>query len=280
LAYQRQDGNHLMADIADVEQGFVNEISSTLYPRGLSEASLLGVTCRIYRGWPNSATLNSDLAAGVVNVTLTSDNEHSRTTTRYLPEYESVTPIPGTTISVTGAVITIGGTPGVGDVVGVLIGGSPYVYRIATGDTAAQVASNLSQAIQADKMVVLSGTAITLYDTPTIIGRAVCDASTSFESRRQEKDVRIICWCPNPTIRDAVAAAIDEQLDQLPFLKLPDSSSARVTYRNTSSYDQAQNALLYRRDLIYSVEYATITTLEQATMLFGKSDINAIITYG
>lgn len=269
-----------MADIADVEEGFVKEISAILYPGGPTEASLLGVTCRIYRGWPNSATLNSDLAAGVVNVTLTSDNEHARTTTRYLPEYQSALATPGTTISVTGAVITIGGTPRVGDVVGVLIGGSPYVYRIAAGDTAIQVASNLSLAIQADQMVVLSGASITLYDRPTIIARAVCDAATSFESRRQEKDVRIICWCPSPTVRDSVAAAIDAQLDQLAFLVLPDNSSARLIYRTTCSYDQAQNALLYRRDLVYSVEYATITTQDQSTMLFGQSDINAITTYG
>jgi len=269
-----------MADIANVEQSFVNEISSILYPGGLNAASLLGITCRIYRGWPNSATLNSDLAAGVVNVTVTSDSEHARTTSRYLPAYQSVSATPGTTITVTAAVITIGGTPQIGDVVGVLVGGLPYVYRIAAGDTANQVASNLSLAIQSGQMVVLSGATITLFDSPTIIARAVCDAAASFESRRQEKDLRIICWCPSPAVRDSVAAAIDAKLDQLPFLLLTDNSSARVIYRNTNSYDQAQNALLYRRDLVYSVEYATISTLEQSTMLFGQSDINAITTYG
>ena len=71
--------------------------------------------------------------------------------------------------------------------------------------------------------------------------------------------MRIICWCPTPAIRDAVAAAIDAAIDQMSFLILPDDTNARVVYRNTASYDQAQNALLYRRDLIYTVEYPTVT---------------------
>jgi hypothetical protein len=36
----------------------------------------------------------------------------------------------------------------------------------------------------------------------------------------------------------------------------------------------------YRRDLIYTVEYPTITTAQQPSMLFGASDLNSNITYG
>ena len=110
--------------------------------------------------------------------------------------------------------------------------------------------------------------------------RVVCDSSASVESRRQEKDLRVICWCSTPFVRDAVATAIDAAIDQIQFLALPDSTQARIVYRGTSSYDQSQNALLYRRDLVYTVEYPTITTIRQPSMLFGASDLNTNVTYG
>ncbi len=35
-------------------------------------------------------------------------------------------------------------------------------------------------------------------------------------------------------------------------------------------FDQSQNARLYRRDLLYSVDYATTITASLPTMLFGR----------
>ena len=40
--------------------------------------------CRIYRGWPNPAALDADLAAGLVNVTVFPGSGTRRNTTRYL----------------------------------------------------------------------------------------------------------------------------------------------------------------------------------------------------
>jgi hypothetical protein len=72
----------------------------------------------------------------------------------------------------------------------------------------------------------------------------------------------------------------DMAFDQMDFLLLADATQARIIYHNTVGYDQSQNALLYRRDLIYTVEYPTMTTAEQPSMLFGTSDLNSNITYG
>jgi hypothetical protein len=269
-----------MADISDVEQALVSNISAILYPGGTVQSSIIGMPCRVYRGWPNSATLNSDLGSGVVNVTIVTDNDSGRTTTRYLSEWRATPSTPGTTISVTGQSITVGGTPGTGDVVGALINGQAYAYRILPGDTSMQVAANLSQAIQANLAVALQGATITVLDAGVIVVRAVSDSAAHAETRRQEKDVRIICWCPSPIARDAVAAAIDQQIDLMPFMSLPDSSDARLVYKNTNSYDQAQNALLYRRDLIYIAEYPTISVMQQPSMLFGDAVFNGSSTFG
>jgi hypothetical protein len=269
-----------MADISDVEQAIADTITSILYPAGSAQTSIIGVLCRIYRGWPNSATLNADLSAGSVNVTVVADNDFGRTTTRYLPEWHAAPSRPGVTVSATDQTITIAGSPAIGDLVGALVDRAAYAYRVRTGDTADLVAANLKQLIQANHPATVQGNTITVPGAGSIRARAVCDNATSFESRRQEKDIRIICWCPTPPIRDSVASSIDLAIDQLSFLVLPDESSARVVYRNTTSYDQAQNALLYRRDLVYTIEYPTITIFQQPSMLFGASEINGNITYG
>jgi hypothetical protein len=259
-----------MADISDVEQTVANTVTSILYPAGSSQSSIIGALCRVYRGWPNSATLNADLSSGAVNVTVVTDNDSGRT----------VTAQPGVTASALVQTITVSGNPAVGDVIGALIDGVAYAYRIQAGDTIYLIATNLRQLIQVNRPAAAEGFTIFVPGAASIEVRTVCDNSTSFESRRQQKDMRIICWCPTPPIRDAVATAIDDAIDQISFLVLPDNTRARVVYRNSASYDQAQNALLYRRDLIYMVEYPTISVFQQSSMLFGASDINGNITYG
>ena len=269
-----------MADISDVEQAIAGIVTGILYPEGSSQSSIVGALCRIYRGWPNSATLNSDLAAGAVNVTVVADNDSGRTTTRYLPRWHATSAPSGAKATATGQAIAISGTPVAGDVVGAVVDGVPFAYRVEAGDTTALVAANLERLIRTSRFANLQGSEIRIPGATSVIARVVRDNIASFESRRQEKDVRIICWCPAPAVRDAVAAAIDARIDQAGFLVLPDATRARIGYHNTSSYDQAQNALLYRRDLVYTVEYATITSVQQPSMLFGVSDINSNIRYG
>jgi hypothetical protein len=269
-----------MADISDVEQAVADTVTAALYPAGACEASIVGLLCRIYRGWPNPATLNADLSAGVINVTVATDNDSGRTTTRYLPSWQTISAQPGTTATTTGQAITISGDPLPGDVVGALIDGTPYAYRIQAGDSPDIIASNLEQIIRANRPASLRGVKITVPGARSIAVRAVCDNVASFEGRRQEKDLRVICWCSTPQVRDAIAVTIDAAIDQIQFLTLADTTQARMLYRNTVSYDQAQNALLYRRDLIYTVEYPSVTNVQQPSMLFGASDLNSNITYG
>jgi hypothetical protein len=269
-----------MADISDVENALAGALTSILYPFGTSQSSIVSVLCRVYRGWPNSATLNTDLSAGVVNVTIVTDSDSGHVTTRYLPEWRTTVSSPGTTAAAFRSTITISGTPATGDVVGALIDGRPYTYRVQDRDTPGLIASNLCQSIQVIRLAIARGTVITVPGASAITARVVCDNNAAFESRRQEKDVRIICWCPTPPVRDIVASAIDSAVDQLSFLPLADGTAARVIYRNTASYDQAQNALLYRRDLVYTIEYPTVTSIQQPSLLFGASGLNANITFG
>lgn len=269
-----------MADLSDVEQAIVSLATGIIYPLGSSESSIVGVTCRIYRGWPNSATLNSDLNNGFVNITVSSDNDSGKTTTRYLEEWQVQTSQSGLVLTASGSTLTITGVAAVGDVVGALIDGIPFVYRIMAGDNPGLVAANLCASIALSRIASVNGTVITIPGAHSIIGRTVADSLARCEVRRQEKDVRTIFWCPTPAVRDFIAGALDCAFAGSPFLSLPDGTLARMAYRNTSTYDQSQNALLYRRDVVYCTEYPTILTADLASMLFGKVSVNSAITFG
>lgn len=78
-----------MADQSDVEVTLVSLTSAALYPNGTAGASVPGADCRIYRGWPNPAALDSDLRAGIINVTVFPSHGAGQITTRYQQQWSS-----------------------------------------------------------------------------------------------------------------------------------------------------------------------------------------------
>ncbi len=255
-----------MADQSDVEATLASLVTSTLYPQGPNAPSVLGSLCRIFRGWPNAAALDADLAAGRINVTITPDPCHYRITTRYIDPPAFLAPIaPTLAITVAGqtATITTTGTTGAvapGQLAGLLVDNAAYVHRTEAGDTPALVAGILASYIRTARIVQLSGASLTIPGTGLIIPRVVADQQATLETRRQVQGFRVACWCPDPTTRDAAASLLDGTLSQSPFISLPDTSQARLRLSGTTTFDQSQNANLYRRDLLFAVEYATTVT--------------------
>jgi hypothetical protein len=269
-----------MADISDVEQAVADSVTAILYPAGTDQSSVIGALCRIYRGWPNAATLNPDLSAGAVNITITIDNDSGRTTTRYLQEWQTKSAQPGVAAIASAQAITISGAPAAGDLVGAIVDGKSFVYRVRAGDNPELVASNLGGLVRETRVANVHQATVNIPGAMVVKVRTTCDNAAFTESRRQEKDLRIAFWCPTPEIRDSITAAVDLAIDRSSFVSLPDGTQARIVYRNTSSYDQAQSALLYRRDLIYTIEYPTVSIVQQPSMIFGAAGINGHITYG
>jgi hypothetical protein len=263
-----------MADQSDVENALVSLVSSALYPNGTDEASVPGPDCRIYRGWPNSAALDRDLAAGKINVTVFPGNGAGRTTTRYAEQWVGPPAQPSLTAVVTGTSVTFGGTAETGQIAGILVDGRSYAYRTQAGDMPELVAANLATMARDHSIVRLSRSTLTIAGAGNLLARVVADAPVQQEVRRQEQDFRITCWCPTPASRDAAATAIDQSLSSMRFLALPDGTQGRLIYSGTTVFDQSQNASLYRRDLMYSVEYATTLSASQPAMLFGNLVLN------
>ena len=264
-----------MADEADIETTLVTLIAAALYPDGTGAASAPGPDCRVYRGWPNAVALDADLARGVINVTVFAGTGAGRTTTRF-PDTWQATPPPVTlTAAVSGNSVTFAGTAAAGQLAGILVDGRSYVYRVQAGDTPGAVAASLAGLARDQAIVQLTGTRLVINGAGDLLARVVADAAASQEIRRQVQNYRITCWCPDPVSRDRSIAAIDIALAPLRFLDLPDGSQGRLIYAGTSIFDQSEEALLYRRDLLYTVEYPTMLVTMQPAMLFGSLGLDA-----
>lgn len=264
-----------MADQSDVENVLVSLVAGALYPNGTGAASIPGPDCRVYRGWPLSVALDADLAAGRINVTVFPQGEPGRNTTRYAEQWFGSAPAPTLTAVVTTNSVCFGGSAASGQVAGIGVDNHSYVYRVQSGDTPALVAANLAALARADWIVQLSGTTLTVAGASNLLARVVTDVPVLQEIKRQEQDFRITCWCPTPETRDTTAIAIDQSLAAQHFIGMPDGTQARLLYRGTAVFDQSEDALLYRRDLLYTAEYPTTINAVQPAMLFGDLVLNA-----
>jgi hypothetical protein len=267
-----------MADLSDVEDALVACVTASLYPNGADQPSVLATEYRIYRGWPTPTGLNADLAAGTVNVTVFPGSRPTRILTP-LPIAYAVGPQQSTFSATTNSdTVTFAGTPSPRDLVGLLVDRISYQYRPQSTDTAAMVAAAFFTQIRNDRLVRLSGQTVTIPGVTKLVARVFAQQSHLQEARRQERDIVIACWAPSPPTRDLTAAAIDVALSGQTFLSLSDGTSARIQYLDTTVYDRAQNAQLYRRDLIYSAEYPTVSLVSAPPMLFGDMKLGETTT--
>ena len=86
-------------------------------------------------------------------------------------------------------------------------------------------------------------------------------------SHRQRQGIMITVWAPNHNVRSKLAAAIDNVLKQGPQdnphgclkMNLPDGTMALLLPSYTTQTDQLELTTIYRRDLVYIAEYATLT---------------------
>ncbi len=255
---------------SDAETALIQLAAAALYPNGPAAPPAIPATIRIYRGWPNSAALDADLVAGRVNVTVFPVPGATRITTRYAPDWLPDPVDPTLAVSVSGSAATFAGSADPGQLAGVLVEGQSYVHRTAAGDTPSLVAAILAAAINPVRPATASGPVLKLPGAATVTARTVADASAAFEMRRQQQEFRITAWCPTPNLRDAACDTMDVTFAATPFLTLADGSAARLRYASTTTFDQRQDAALYRRDLLYTVEFATTQVAIQPSMLFGS----------
>lgn len=250
-----------MADVSDVENALVALVSNVIHPAGASGQATIGAPCEIARGWPNKVKLSAALNTGKVMATIYAVPNMERLTTRFQREWQTITPQAVTlTANVVGNTVTIGGAVSAApQVVAVSTGGLAYTYLVQPTDTLLTIAASLAAAIPGASVPYGS---VVYVGFPSKLTAAVSGIGSEMrELRRQERTFQVCLWCPTPAIRDKVGALVDAAFAQISLLAMPDGSAANIKYARTYTTDGEQNENLYRRDIIYAVEYATTQTI-------------------
>ena len=268
-----------MADLSDVENALVAAIVAQATPVAGALPMLGTSQIRVFRGGPPVTSLNLDRAAGLVDISVLPVPNSTRVTTRWGVQSATVAIAAGLSVSVSGQSADFSGAAVAGELAGVLVNNQAYAYRAAAGDSAALVAAALGDLIRVSQICWVSGAMLTVPGAVTLVARTAGVAGVVAEIARQAQEFRISIHAPSPATRDAVCSAIGPGLAQTAFLTLADGTAGRLEYRRTASFDDDQVASVYRRELIYEVEYGTTATVQTPVMLFGDLDYNASIIY-
>jgi hypothetical protein len=100
--------------------------------------------------------------------------------------------------------------------------------------------------------------------------------NTILEVRRQTRVYQITVWANCFDSRDPVASSIDSALALVLRIDMPDGTQGILSYTGSNQDDNEQLLGIYRRDLLYSVNYATTATVEQQAILEADASITLL----
>ena len=260
-----------MADLSDVTAYLAQATAAAVYPNGASQPSIAVLDCRIYEGWPLPDKLDRDMAG------LTDDNPPQPRANGVVPNV-SVFPMPGTGVSVyqildetyvispaaiasafevSGNTITVSGQIAAGEFLTLVIDDAAVCSQ-SGANAAAMLAALAAEAQSKGYAASATSTTLTVSAGHSLVVRQGGRAVMGKVTHRQRQSVMVTVWAPTHALRTTLAAAIDNWIKRANKVAMPDTSQAVVTYSRTNVIDEQQSATIYRRDLIYDVEYATV----------------------
>lgn len=248
-----------MADSSDVSNTIAGMIASTVYPNGTSEPSISGSTIKIYPGWPVPNILQEDINADGAHISIWALPAERKIGSELGRPYRVVEKgEPPMIATVDGLNITLSGAASVPTNVYFLIDGVGYHYPVQTGDTLSSVATAMAIKIPG---ALSSGPVITLASAHSVTARTGGVGTAMRELRRQAKDFQITIWAPTPAMRVLIASVIDGMLSESSNISLGDGAPTMMLYTRQFDSDASENYLVYRRDLVYTVNYATTQSI-------------------
>lgn len=283
-----------MADLSDVTTYLAGVAANAVYPNGTARPSIAGLDCRIFEGWPQAAKLDHDMAGQ-------DDNGNPRPNGA-VPNV-SVYPMPGTginvyqildktyvitppainlTVAVADTVITVTGQPAAGEYITLVLDDAVVCSQVGN-TTQALLVALAAQAQGFGYAASSTSTTLTVPFGHSMTVRQGGQAVMGKVTHRQRQAIMVTVWAPTHALRSTLAGAIDNAIKLNNKVSMPDTSQALVIYSRTIQTDEQQVATIYRRDLIFDVEYATVEqfpgyVVTSSTISIAKPDNSAIAT--
>lgn len=247
-----------MADLSQVRDTIAQNLNTPIYPNGTSKPSITGSNVAIVSGWPVRTNLDLRLQANTPVVSVYPKNQE-RVVTKFQRIYAPNTATAATlTATAVGNKVTIGGTVSLPQAVMVIYNGNGYSYQVQLGDTLTTIATALALLIPNATSL---GAVITVLSPYQLIGRISTDYTASEELARVDRVFMITIWAPDENTRFILGNAIDVYMKLNYRIPIPaDNYFAQVFYHSTDDFDDLDKSLIYRRDLLYTVQYATTLT--------------------
>lgn len=258
-----------MADISDVMNQISGLVAAAVYPSGTANPSVANAGIKVYPGWPVPNVLDADLVAGKAHISvypLATERKTSRHIGRPWVVAKDATTTINATLSGTSATLT--GTIATPQNVCLTVNKTPYSYAVQANDTLTTIATALTTLINVNNpLASSSGAVVTVPNATSLTFRAGGFAEMSRELKRQEKQFQITVWASTPAARDKIGGVVDSALAATSNLTFSDGSHGIMLYSRTFQTDQLEKAGLYRRDIVYSVDYATTQTATAAEVV-------------
>lgn len=248
-----------MSDLSDVEDVLVNQIQEILYPNGVNQPSAVSSVpnIKIYAGWPFPANLQPEIKNNIVHVSiypLTANKNTTRFHRVWMERSRNLATVfataGDTTVTITGNVYS---NPL--QTVMVIVNKIGYAYTVVSGDSPNSIAANLAALIPGSSALA---NVLTIPSAFSLEAKVNVQGDVSLEQKRQEQQMMVTIWSALPSTRRDVAIPIDIGLGSLDRLSMPDGFYARIVHTSTREHDESyEKTTIYRRDLIYQIEYAT-----------------------
>lgn len=263
-----------MADLSDVQNVLVAQIAQAIYPNGTAQASVTGAATKIYPGWPDPATLDADMAAGLVHVSVFGLMSRHVTPMQDTWQVTSVT-ASQLVATVSGFTVTLTGTITTPQAVSVQQGSVQASYTVQPTDTLTSICTALAAMIPG---ATSSGNTLTLpVGVAPTVGFAV-PASMLREVGRQVQTFQVSVWAPNPGLRAATAAALDPALRAAYRQLLPDGTQCGVRFVGSADDDDLSKRALFVRHLRYDVEYPTMQSETTTTVTLPVTNLGVSLS--
>jgi hypothetical protein len=250
-----------MADLSDVTALLAQSAAAAVYPNGTGQPSVVNALVNVFEGWPEAQSLDATLAAGGAQVSVYPQMAGSSSTTaQYLDAQDTIiAPVLGLTVQVEDYEVVVSGAPAQGEFLTVIIDGNQSFT--GAGSTLTAILSALLVAVAPMfPQAFVSGSTITFPHVASLQARSGALGTAGRITHRQKQNVMVTVWAPNAAMRSALSAAIDVAITAVIRVTFPDTSQGIVRYLTTHTSDERVSDLIYRRDLIFEVEYATVQT--------------------
>lgn len=259
-----------MASTDGVVRYLARRISEVIYPGGCRLPGIVNASVKIYPGWPVPEGLQQDINNGGVHISVWPlPTERKIHTPLGTPSQTMSKGKPTLQFRVNGSLISVEGIASAPTNVRVSLDDRTYLFHFQTGATAEKVIAKLSLELPGaftlfSKLCVLKVNQIRFFATTT--------GTEVRELRRQLKDFQVTVWAPTPELRGRIGTAIDTALSAKSHIDLNDGAPAQLLYARQFDSDRSQNWHVYRRDLVFSVNYAT------TQIITAPGVINTVVT--